>query len=216
MPRRKQLKNTQFETFPNTFREEAKSQKGRWQSYFHHPHPITLELGCGTAELSYGLAKLFPERNFIGIDLKPARLWQPAGKALQEGIPNMAFLCCHLLQLEEYFAPGEVAEIWITFPDPFPKHKQSKHRMINPNFLKIYQNILQDNGKIHFKTDNLDLFHYSLEVFVRQQNIRLHQLSFDLHQDGIYNEEIGMKTYYEKKFMAEGIKIKYLCMGFQA
>ncbi len=215
MARRKQLKKAEFLVFDNCFGVESKHLKGIWRErHFGNQNPLILELGCGTAALSFGLAALYPDKNYVGIDLKPARLWQPAGKALEDGQKNIAFLAAHLLQTDEYFAEGEADELWITFPDPFPKNKQAKHRMINPPFLKIYRKILKKGGKVHFKTDNLDLFHYALEVFVSEKNIRFHALTFDLHHSQVLNEENRIKTTYEERFLSEGTPTKYVCFEF--
>jgi tRNA (guanine-N7-)-methyltransferase len=214
MARRKTLKKAQFQLFENCFHKDAQN-KGRWHEVFGNEHPITLELGCGRAELSYGLAQKYPERNFLGIDLKADRLWRPGRDALREGLNNMAFLCIDLREMGQHLAPQEADEIWITFPDPFPKKRQAKHRMVNPDFLTLYQQVLKPGGKLHYKTDNLALFQYSLEVFVRQQNIHLHSLSFDLHADDNLPEDFKIKTTYEKQFMEMGIPINYVCFSFQ-
>lgn len=214
MARRKELKKSEFKELHNCIGNDAADRKGRWHLVFPTPQPLVLEIGCGTAELSYTLAQQNPDRNYVGIDLKPVRLWKPAKRALEESQQNILFLHIHLLHLCDFFAEGEVSEIWITFPDPFPKNKQAKHRMINPNFLALYRNILQKGGKMHFKTDNLDLFHYALEVFVREGNIKFHHLSFDLHQDAGISDTAKIQTEYEKKFRAEGLKINYVCFEF--
>ncbi|MBX7241478.1 MAG: tRNA (guanosine(46)-N7)-methyltransferase TrmB [Bacteroidia bacterium] len=215
MARRKQLKKAEFLIFDNCFGAESQNLKGIWrEKHFQNQNPLILELGCGTAALSFGLATLFPDKNYIGIDLKPARLWKPAGKALEDGQKNIAFLGIHLLKIDEYFAEGEADELWITFPDPFPKNKQAKHRMINPPFLKLYRKILKKGGKVHFKTDNPDLFQYALEVFVSEKNIRFHALTFDLHHSPVLNEENRIKTAYEERFLSEGIATKYVCFEF--
>lgn len=213
--RRKQQKKAEFLVFPNCFGEEAKAMKGKWREiFFGNPGNLILELGCGTAALSFGLAAMFPERNYIGVDLKPARLWKPAGIAIENAKKNIGFLAAHLLNIDDFFEEGEADELWITFPDPFPKNKQAKHRMINPPFLKNYKKILKKGGKVHFKTDNLDLFHYALEVFVAEKNIRFHALSFDLHHSTALNEENKIKTAYEDRFLREGTPTKYVCFEF--
>lgn len=214
MSRSKEFRKADYFVTPNCFGKDATYQKGKWKQHFGSENPITLELGCGRADLSLGLAAMFPERNFIGIDLKPARLWKPAKRMMEEGVKNIAFVYMHLMEIGGFFEENEADEIWITFPDPFPKLRHAKHRMINSPFLHLYRNILKKGGKIHFKTDNLDLFHYALEIFVREKNITLLEISFDLHRDSINNAEIGMKTEYERKFMEEGIPIKYVCFTF--
>ena len=160
------------------------------------------------------MAHRFPERNFLGVDLKADRLWKPAGIALNQQVDNVAFLCSHILQLEDWIEEGEAQEIWITFPDPFPKKRQAKHRMLNPPFLKLYQKILSPEGKLHFKTDNLDLFHFGLEQMVRFGSISFHHLSFDLHEEEDFPYEPKIKTTYEKKFLEMGKKINYVCASY--
>ncbi|MFN0204396.1 MAG: tRNA (guanosine(46)-N7)-methyltransferase TrmB [Bacteroidia bacterium] len=213
MARRKQHKKDEYFELPNCFAKGA-DMVGKWNTFFQNDNPITLELGCGTAALSRGMAERFPDRNFIGIDLKPDRLWKAAKECLAENRSNIGFLHLHLLELAGHFGEGEVSEIWITFPDPFPKAKQAKHRMINPSFLKLYHQILKKDGVIRFKTDNRELFLYALEIFVAEKNIRFHELHFDLHNANITQPEILIQTDYEKKFIEMGLPINYVCLGF--
>ncbi len=213
MARRKNIRKEEFGQLPNCFNKTAE-WKGKWRTYFENDHPIILELGCGKAELSYTLAKQNPEINYIGIDLKPDRLWHPSKQALEEGVSNIALLCINLLDLADHFAENEVDGIWITFPDPFPKNRQAKHRMINPAFLKGYQNVLKPGGLVQYKTDNLSLFHYSLETFVKTENIRFKYLTFDLHEALEISENTKIETTYEKKFREMGVKINYVSFVF--
>jgi tRNA (guanine-N7-)-methyltransferase len=214
MARKKELRKAEFKTFSNCFDQEDDT-RGKWNAHFKNDHPITFELGCGKAAFIYEMAKRYPERNFVGVDLKPARLWKPAGDALREKIHNLAFLCIHLLSVDKYIAKDEADEIWITFPDPFPKNRQAKHRMINPPFLKMYHHLLKPESSLHFKTDNQDLFQYSLEVFVKEQNIHFQKLSFDLHQDPTIGDDTKIITDYERKFMEMGKKINYVQFTFK-
>lgn len=209
MARRKTRKKEEFNHLSNCFDREA-AFKGRWHEFFKNNHPITLELGCGKAEFIYELAQRHPDRNYIGIDLKADRLWRPAKEALNAGIKNLAFLRIHLMEIRDHFADNEANQIWITFPDPFPKNRQVKHRMTNPQFLAEYEHILKPQGRFHLKTDNLPLFHYSLEVLVAREQLRLCQLSFDLHEDERIHEEAKIKTTYEKQFLEMGLKINYV------
>jgi len=208
------VKIAAYQALPNCFDRTDSDKKGQWRAYFQNDNPLILELGCGRAEFSYELAKRYPTHNYIGIDLKPDRMWYSARQAIAEGVSNIAFLQINLLELADYFGENEASEIWITFPDPFPKKKQAKHRMINPNFLALYQKVLQAQGMMNFKTDNLDLFHYSLQVFVDQPNIQLKQLSFDLHEDERIQADVKIHTTYEKRFMELGEKIKYVSWQF--
>lgn len=214
MARKKQHKKDAFFTQDNTYDRRARLA-GRWQEVFARPQPLTLELGCGKAEFSLGMAARFPNRNFLGIDLKPDRLHDASLRAQAAGLDNIAFLCLNLLELDQHFAPGEAAEIWITFPDPFPKKRQAKHRMINPPFLRQYQKVLQPAGRLYYKTDNRDLFHYSLEVFVRAGNLRLEVLSFDLHADETLPDFTRIETHYEQRFREMGLPINFVALRFE-
>lgn len=213
MARKKNIRKTEYDILPNCF--NANSQlAGQWKHEFQQPGHLILELGCGKAELSMALARKYPQHAYVGIDLKPDRMWYPAKIALEESIPNIRFLHIHLLDLNQYFAEREVDEIWITFPDPFPKKRQAKHRMINPAFLSLYQKVLKLNGVIHFKTDNRELFHYALKVFVEQRNITFDSISFNLHEDEQIPSDVKIKTTYEKAFLKLGEKINYLKFHF--
>ena len=214
MARRKTLKKAQYLEFSNCFTKDH-PHKGKWRNYFGNDYPLIVELGCGKAELSLALAQKYPQKNYLGIDLKMDRMWWASKEATQRDLPNLSFLCINLLEIGEHFDVGEVDEIWITFPDPFPKKRQAKHRMITPAFLKNYQKILKPGGKILYKTDNLPLFQYSLEVFVRQGNLQLHELSFDLHSEEEFPEDWKFETTYEKEFRAMGDPIHFVSMSFR-
>lgn len=214
MARRKQLKKAQYQEFSNCLHAEP-AMAGKWQEYFQNDHPITVELGCGHGTFSYAMAQMYPARNFVGIDLKAARMWRSGKKALEEGISNVAFLCQHLLQIENSLAPGEADELWITFPDPFPKKRQAKHRTINRPFLEAYRRILRPGGKLRYKTDNLELFHFSLEVFAEIPWVDFEQISFDLHQAEGLPPEALILTEYEKQFLEMGKTINYACLTFR-
>ena len=213
MARRKELKKAEYRALSNCFSREDQ-MAGRWHHFFENDHPITFELGCGKAEFSLQLARKYPQRNFVGVDLKMDRMWYAAKAALEEGLSNLAFIHLNLIEIDQFVAENEAAEIWITFPDPFPKKRQAKHRMINPPFLKKYQRILQTGHYLNFKTDNRELFHYGLEVFVRQDNIRFHQLTFDLHEDERFDEDVKFLTTYERDFMAMGKPTHFVQLEF--
>ncbi|GAB4420178.1 MAG: tRNA (guanosine(46)-N7)-methyltransferase TrmB [Bacteroidia bacterium] len=212
MSRRKQRKKNGYYELPNAYHPERLPDT--WQEVFDAPRPLTLELGCGKAAFSQGMAGMFPDRNFLGIDIKPDRLWAAGCSAIAAGQRNLAFFCIHLAELTHYIPENEASELWITFPDPFPKQRQAKHRMINPPFMRQYRQVLHPDGHLFFKTDNLDLFHYSLEVFVRMGNIRFHHISFDLHADKTAPPFALIRTAYEQMFMDEGKPICYLELSF--
>ncbi|MEM6264729.1 MAG: tRNA (guanosine(46)-N7)-methyltransferase TrmB [Bacteroidota bacterium] len=209
MARRKTLRKQQFQEFPNCF-HASECSPGHWSTFFGKKGSLTLELGCGHADFSFELAKRFPGRNFVGVDLKMDRMWRAAQRALSEGIHNIGFVSLNLLELANHFLENEAEELWITFPDPFPKKRQAKHRMVNTAFLKGYQKVLKPGGKLHYKTDNLPLFHYSLEEFVKGGLLTFNQLSFDLHGDESISADAKVLTAYERRFLEMDMKINYL------
>jgi len=191
--------------------------KGKWHlKVFTDQQPIVLELGCGKGEYTLGLAQAFPNRNHIGVDIKGDRLWVGSGIALREGIQNAAFLRTQIQFLEHFFKKGEIEEIWVTFPDPRPKEKDDKRRLTAPRFLAIYQNLLKPDGWLKFKTDNTELFNYTLEL-INKNRISIKNLAFthDLYNSEYVFEHYEIKTKYERKFAALGETIKYLKFQFQ-
>ncbi|MEM7109367.1 MAG: tRNA (guanosine(46)-N7)-methyltransferase TrmB [Bacteroidota bacterium] len=188
--------------------------KGSWNTHFANRNPITLELACGRGEYTIGLARLFPNRNHIGVDLKGDRIWKGAGVALQEGLDNVAFLRIHLLELARFFEPGEVDEIWITFPDPRPKDRDEKRRVTHTRYFDTYKSVIKKNGWVRLKTDNTGLFEYSLEVLKSRNDIKDLEHTFDLYRSDLRPEGYEIRTKYEAKFRAEGHDIKYLKFRF--
>lgn len=188
--------------------------KGQWSEYFENQQPITLELTCGRGEYTIGLARLFSDKNFIGIDIKGDRIWKGAGIALDEQLINVAFLRTHLLELQNFFEPGEVAEIWITFPDPRPKDRDEKRRVTHNRFIDIYKSILSKTGWVKLKTDNSGLFDYTLEVLQARDDITDLEYTKDLYHSELRPECHDIRTKYEEKFSAEGHDIKYLKFRF--
>ncbi len=206
------------ETFSNLFqpsREELLNDrfplKGKWhENYFKNDQPIVLELGCGKGEYSLGLSKRYPDKNFIGIDIKGARIWRGAKTALEEQRENIAFVRMQIELIEQAFAPGEVSEIWITFPDPQIKFKRTKHRLTNPAFLDKYKKILAPGGVIHLKTDSEFLHGYTIGLL----NGLGHEILFahhDIYRHTEAPEELtSIQTFYEKQFLAQDKPITYL------
>ena len=191
--------------------------KGKWHlKVFTDQQPIVLELGCGKGEYTLGLAQAFPNRNHIGVDIKGDRLWVGSRIALREGIQNAAFLRTQIQFLEHFFKKGEIEEIWVTFPDPRPKEKDDKRRLTAPRFLAIYQNLLKPDGWLKFKTDNTELFNYTLEL-INKNRISVKNLAFthDLYDSEYVFEHYEIKTKYERKFAELGETIKYLKFQFQ-
>nr|WKN36401.1 tRNA (guanosine(46)-N7)-methyltransferase TrmB [Tunicatimonas sp. TK19036] len=191
------------------------SIKGHWGEFFENDYPMTLELGCGHGEYTVGLAAMYPQRNFIGVDVKGARIWKGSSQAEEQGLSNVAFLRIRILDLEESVAEAETSEIWITFPDPRPKDRDEKRRLTAPRFLDMYKRVLQPGGRVHLKTDNAGLFEYTLEQVKLRSDISDLDFTDDLYQSDLYESEQQILTTFEKKFKARGQSIKYLRFRFQ-
>ncbi len=226
MPRKKQKHIDAVEDLENVFGRESKMESLWQKKYFKNQAPIVLELACGHGHYTLGLAQNFPEKNFIGVDRKGDRIWKGASKAGEQKLKNVAFLRCLIEDLDEYFAENEVYEIWITFPDPFPKPSKANKRLTSPKFLDIYRKILKPGGKIHLKTDDAQLFYYSLEVaeatkcLIEEKNVDLHGQdrlndAGSKKTDEGFDPLRGIRTYYEDKFMKEGKNIFYLRFSFR-
>ena len=196
-------------------REKEFKLKGKWnEEYFKNTHPLVLELGCGKGEYSNGLAEKYPNKNFIGVDIKGARIWRGAKTAIEKKLSNVAFLRTQIEFIENCFAPNEVSEIWITFPDPQPN--KERKRLTHPIFLEKYKNVLQTNGILHLKTDSAELHEFTLEV-IRDNNLKLIDATADLYESyHAKREEVkSIKTHYERLFTAKGKKITYIRFSFE-
>jgi len=183
--------------------------KGRWNSeLFKNTNPIVLELGCGKGEYSVGLAEKFPDKNFIGIDIKGARMWRGAKTASEQHLPNVAFLRTRIEFINSFFSPDEVDEIWITFPDPHPGGRNSNKRLTSPWFLNSYRLFLKNKGQIHLKTDNKELYKFTMRTLA-YNNLETIFSTIDLYSEQSDNI-LSIKTHYEKIFLTAGMKINYL------
>jgi tRNA (guanine-N7-)-methyltransferase len=183
--------------------------KGHWrQKAFGNDHPICLELACGRGEYTLALARRYPDINFIGIDIKGARIWQGAKIAIEEGLSNVAFLRIRIEQILHYFDEGEVDEIWITFPDPF--EGKENRRMTSKNFLDKYVAIVKSFGKIHLKTDDPPLYDYSCESVLNHKYFDLVYQNDDIYRGPLFTQDLEFKTYYETQHLAANKNIKYL------
>jgi len=197
------------ETFLNVFqptREEVVSNlfalKGKWnQDFFKNNNPIVLELGCGKGEYSVGLAKLFPNKNFIGIDIKGARFWRGAKTAIEENMPNVAFVRTQIELIDYLFTTNEVDEIWITFPDPQIKYKRTKHRMTNTSFLELYRKILKPGGIINLKTDSEFMHGYTLGLLHGEGHEVLYANHDVYKNEGAPPEVTNIQTFYENQYL---------------
>ncbi len=216
MGKDKLRKFREIDTFANVLQLDAgKPMRGKWAAdHFGNDRPIVLELACGKGEYTVNLAKLFPERNFIGVDYKGNRIWRGAKTALEEGIANVAFLRIQIETILEYFAPGEVAEIWITFPDPQPQQSREKKRLTHPTFLARYRHIMHPAGVMHLKTDNDGLYAYTLEQLAKH-GLPIRAQTADLYHSELVDEVLSIKTYYERKYLEVSKSINYVRWGWQ-
>jgi tRNA (guanine-N7-)-methyltransferase len=184
--------------------------KGRWcAELFGNTRPLVLELGCGRGEYTVALARRFPNKNFLGVDIKGARMWVGATDALQSGLVNAAFLRTRIEFICSCFAAGEVSEIWITFPDPQPQQSRENRRLTSPRFLQSYRQIMQPDGVVHLKTDSESLFTYTQEI-LNANHLPILISTADLYGEGSATDILSVQTCYEKKFMQQGFTIKYL------
>lgn len=208
----------ELETLPNTLQPKLDNwfdtfeHKGHWNNQvFTKAQPIVLELGCGKGEYTVGLGRQYTEKNFIGIDRKGARIWRGAKTAHEEGLDNIRFLRIHIDKIDQFFAPGEVSEIWITFPDPQPQKSRMRKRLTSPKFLNRYKNILAPGGIIHLKTDSQLLHEYTLEVIAEEGHNLLFKTNNLYQQPENQNDPIlGIRTFYESMFLEQGMPITYL------
>ncbi len=217
MTKNKRERFAEMKSFPNVIEPEFRAifnkdhgLKGKWhKEIFGNDHPLVLELGCGKGEYTVALARKNPEQNYIGIDIKGARMWRGAKTALEEDLSNTLFLRTRIDFITAYFAEDEISEIWITFPDPQPK--KAKKRLVSTRFLSYYQQFLKNYGTIHLKTDNTSLFQYTLNI-IEENDLALIHLEEDIHG----SEKISLQairnihTFYEKQFLEANKTIKYL------
>ena len=204
------IQPTRQEVFDDTLK-----LKGNWsKNFFKNEQPIVLELGCGKGEYSVNLAKMFPEKNFLGIDIKGARFWKGAKTSLEEKITNVGFLRTQIELVDLLFDENEIDEIWITFPDPQIKYKRTKHRMTNPEFLKKYKKILKPKGVVHLKTDSEYMHGYTLGL-LQGLDLKIEYAHHDVYGTTNAPKEVTeIQTYYESQYLAIRKKITYLRFNF--
>ena len=220
MAKNKLKKFNQLKIFSNVIEpslkdlEDGFNLKGKWKkNFFKNNNPIVLELGCGKGEYSVGLSKRYIEKNFIGIDIKGARIWKGANDAVKEKIENVAFLRTRIDWIEKCFSEDEIDEIWITFPDPQLKKRRAKKRLTHPLFLDKYAKIMTQNGLIHLKTDSQFLHGFTLGVTASRGH-QLHESTHDLYRSKLSIKNMDIKTHYEKIFLQKKTPITYLCFCF--
>ena len=220
MGKGKLAKFADMETYRNVFQypysvvsDVPFPMRGRWrEEFFGNQNPIVVELGCGKGEYAVELAKAHPERNYIGVDIKGARMWTGATRALQEGIENVAFLRTNIEIIDRFFAPGEVQQIWLTFSDP--QMKNPRKRLSSTYFLERYRRFLDDGGTIHLKTDSNFLFTYTT-LMAEKNQLPVDFRTTDLYHDPLSAENVepatlSVQTYYEQMWIARGLNIKYM------
>ncbi len=208
MGQKKLIRFEELKTFPNVL-QYPEGMKGNWHLFFKNQNPIILELACGKGEYAVGLGRLYPQKNFIGIDIKGNRIWRGAKTALQEGLKNVAFLRTQIDKVTDYFNTNEVSEIWITFPDPQLRLSKIKKRLTHPRFLRLYQKFLRQGGLVHLKTDSPDLYNFTKTV------INLYGLDLLVDYEDVYSranltDELKIKTHYEALDIAQSNRVHYL------
>lgn len=208
MGQKKLIRFAAIRNFPNV-KEYPEGMAGNWHGFFGNKNPVTLELACGKGEYTVGLARLHPEKNFIGVDIKGNRMYIGARKCMQENLHNGAFLRTQIEMISQYFAPGEVESIWITFPDPQLRTSKAKKRLTHPRFLRLYRQFLQPGGFIHLKTDSPNLFRFTKKV-IELYGLNLVEESDDVYAMPEVPEELRIKTHYESLDIAGSSKIHYL------
>lgn len=227
--RNKLQKFAEIVSFPNVYENydpknpglvgvdhEPVDLKGKWNSdHFKINNPITLELACGRGEYSIGLGEMYPSRNFIGVDVKGARIWKGAKIALEKELHNVAFLRTRIEQINLFFEKDEIDEIWITFPDPFLKDSKENRRLTSPNFLKRYREILKPGGVINLKTDSPELYTYTKEVLADRDDLITLYDNEDIYRSELEFPELELKTYYEKSHLEDGRLIKFIRFQFK-
>ncbi len=227
MGKDKLKKFAELSTLPNVFQNftwpqvslqnckgETVDMKGKWRTeHFKNDAPLILELACGRGDYSLGMAKVFPNKNFIGMDIKGNRIWSGAKQAIEEELHYVAFIRTRIEELACYFEKGEIDEIWITFPDPFLKERRKRNRLTYTRFLNIYKEVLKPDGVVHLKTDSTELYEFTLEMLEENQ-CTIFVNNNDIYHKGYEEPLLDIKTKYEKMHLADGRTIKYLKFGF--
>lgn len=213
--KRKKWKFAHFDSYANCF-THSRGGDGEYtyqqlQLYLKQS-PTVVELAAGNAQFSLELARRYPEKSFVAVDIKSDRLYTSAKKALEDGVGNIAFVRAHMNDLATIFPKHSIEELWLTFPDPHPKKRSAKHRLTARSFLQQYRAVMKQTGVLKFKTDNRELFSWSLEQFVAE-GWWITELSFDLHESPL-SDDYKIKTYYEERFTAQGIVTNYCAVVF--
>ena len=211
MAQKKLKRFGEIKTFSNVL-EYPENVAGHWNAFFKNNNPLILELACGKGEYATGLAQMYPNQNFIGIDIKGNRIWAGAKFSIDNNLTNVAFLRTQIHKIDTYFTTNEVNEIWITFPDPYLRLSKAKKRLVHPRFLKLYQKFLQRGGKIHLKTDSPELYNFTKSIIELYGLVSITDID-DLHKSEKVSRELGITTHYESLDIAESKRVFYLCFS---
>lgn len=214
MPRTKHKKIAEVRTLINVFDSRKEHREEDIRKYFANNNSISLEIGCGHGDYTLNMAEAYPGRNFVGIDMKGARIWAGAKKSLSTNLKNAAFLLCNVEYLRDTFSKEKVEEIYIPFPDPHIRRTSAQHRLISPKFVELYKSIVAPGGMVHFKTDNDGLFEYATNILAKEKVV-VEKSTDDLYAPDSLSFVETIKTRYERHYLAEGRKIKYIRFGFQ-
>ena len=215
MSRKKQRRFEELEHLPNVLDSSMLSTGGDWiRAHFKNDSPVVLELGCGKGEYTLALGRSYRDRNVIGVDRKGDRIWKGAKRALAEPLENVVFLRARIESLGDYFDPGQVREIWMPYPDPLPKRRQAKHRVLSPPFLETYRRILVEEGMVHVKTDDAGLIEYVIETLSEYGRAIVKRVSHDLYAEEPDDELLRIETTYERRHLDTGRTIKYISFSF--
>ena len=208
MGQKKLVRFAELLTFKNVL-QFPENMPGKWKDFFENKNPIVLELACGKGEYTVGLAEMYPDKNFLGIDIKGNRLWVGARKAIQKQLSNVGFLRAQIDGINNYFAPVEVSEIWITFPDPQLRMSKAKKRLTHPKFLREYHKILTPGGIIHLKTDSPDLYQFT-KMILEMSGANILVDYDDVYKESTLDEELKIKTHYEQLDIAQSNRVHYI------
>lgn len=211
MAQKKLKRFGEIKTFSNVL-EYPENMDGKWNDFFKNGNPIVLELACGKGEYAIGLAQLYSQKNFLGVDIKGNRLWAGAKFALINHLENVVFLRTQIDKINQYFSHDEIDEIWITFPDPQLRLSKAKKRLTHPKFLRLYQQILKPNGKIHLKTDSPDLYNFT-KIIIQLYNLSILTDIDNIFQQEKISQELKIKTHYESLNIAKSNCIFYVCFS---
>ncbi len=215
MSRKKQRRFAELEHLQNALDSSMLTGGGNWvRALFENDNPLVLELGCGKGEYTLALGRRYRDANVIGVDRKGDRIWKGAKRALAEPLENVAFLRARIEKLSDYFDPGQVREIWMPYPDPLPKRRQAKHRVLSPSFLETYRRILVKGGIVHVKTDDSGLIEYVIESLSEYGRAIVKRVSHDLYAEEPNDELLRIETTYERRHLDAGRTIKYISFGF--